>query len=277
MKKILAIALLGISAFSCTEKVNIKLDPNTVRLVVDGQISTDTSAFVINLTQTADYFSNAPVPRISGATVKISDGTETIQLTETLAGVYATDSMFHGTIGKEYTLDILLKEPIAGETAYSSICRLPDVSNLDSIQAEFRSDFGKKGMWEIHIFAQEPGNEANYYMFHMYRNGKLMTDSISKVVVSDDKYFNGSYINGLTAMYINADHPWETLYPGDTIVLQMSGITKEYYDFIGEVQSAGFNIPFFMGPPANIVGNISKDAVGFFAAYSNSYASMIVK
>ncbi len=280
MKKLLFFALLAILAAGCTEKVNIKLDPNYTRLVVDGSISTDTAAFTIDLTQTADYFYNAPIPRVTGASMAITDGTNTIPLTETVAstsGVYKTDPGFHGIAGRDYTLNITLAQPIAGETQYSSTCRLMHVARLDSLQAELHPDWGKKGIWEIRIFAQEPGDEVNYYMFHLYKNGKLMTDSISKVVTSDDKYFNGSYINGLATMYINADHPWETLHPGDTIKMQMSGITKEYYDFIGEVQTAGFNIPFFMGPPANVVGNINKNAVGFFAAWSNSYATMVVK
>jgi hypothetical protein len=57
----------------------------------------------------------------------------------------------------------------------------------------------------------------------------------------------------------------------------MSGITKEYYDFLYQAQMAGFNIPFFTGPPANVKGNITHGAVGFFAAYSNSRASKVAR
>ena len=56
----------------------------------------------------------------------------------------------------------------------------------------------------------------------------------------------------------------------------MSGITEEYYNFLYQVQIAGYNIPFFMGPPANVQGNIDHGAIGFFSAYSNSWASTIV-
>jgi hypothetical protein len=280
MKKLFTVLLLTVFAYSCTEKINIKLDPNFARLVVDGSISTDTSAFTINLTQTADYFYNAPIPRVNGATVTLSDGTNTVPLTETLpgiSGIYQTGSTFHGTIGNVYTLNVSLSQPIAGGSSYSASSRLPDVPKLDSIHIELHPELGRHGDWLILLFAQEPGNEVNYYMFHWYRNRVLMTDSIEKVVISDDKYFNGSYINGLTAIRIGADNTWETPRPGDTITLQMSGITKEYYNFISEVQSAGFNIPFFEGPPANVVGNINNNAVGFFAAFSNSYARTVVK
>jgi hypothetical protein len=59
-------------------------------------------------------------------------------------------------------------------------------------------------------------------------------------------------------------------------MVQMSSITKEYYNFIQEVQQAGIQIPFFSGPPANVEGNISNGGVGFFAAYSNSFAKVII-
>ena len=57
----------------------------------------------------------------------------------------------------------------------------------------------------------------------------------------------------------------------------MSGITKEYFDFINQVQQAGFNLPFFSGPPANVQGNVTNGGIGFFAAYSNSFATAIVR
>jgi hypothetical protein len=151
------------------------------------------------------------------------------------------------------------------------------VTHIDSTSVVFHEDWGDDGVYEVKVFAQEPANEANFYMFNLYRNGRLMSDTISNVVVSDDRYINGSYINGLGAFYLNNSNAWEKLYPGDTIILQMSGITKEYYNFVSEVQSAGFNIPFFVGPPANVVGNVNNGGVGFFTAYSNSYATTIVK
>ena len=280
MKKVVICFVLAITLASCVEKINVDLDPTYVRLVVDGSVSTDTSRYTINLTQTADYFYNAEIPRVVNANVTIYDGDSIITLEETepgKSGIYEFGSDFHGIVGKIYTLNISLPVEIGGNTHYSSSCELMSVTHLDSTSVVFHEDWGKDGFYEVKIFAQEPGNEINYYMFNLYKNGSLMSDSISKVVVSDDKYINGSYINGLGAFYLNNSNPWEKLFPGDTITLQMSGITKEYFNFVSEVQTAGFNIPFFMGPPANVVGNVNNGGVGFFTAYSNSYASTIVK
>jgi len=280
MKKFVIYFILALISTSCVEKIDIKLDPNYVRLVVDGSIATDTSKYIVNLTQTADYFYNAPIPRVTNANVTIYDGESTFTLNETepgKSGIYATEADFHGIVGRTYTLNVNLASQIGGNANYSSSCQLMSVTHLDSTGVEFHKDWGKDGVYEVKVFAQDPGDEFNYYMFNLYKNGKLMSDSISKVVVSDDKYINGSYIRGLGVFRINQSHPWERLNPGDTITLQMSGITKEYYNFVSEVKSAGFNIPFFVGPPANVVGNVNNGGVGFFTAYSNSYASTVIR
>ena len=280
MKKLILYFGLLMVVFSCTEKIDVTLQPNFDRLVVDGKISTDTGACIVNLTHTADYFYNAPVPRVTNAMVTLSNGDTTISLMETipgLSGIYKTTPSFHGEIGKTYTLNVQLSAAIGGYSSYQASSPLIHVARLDSTKVEFDPTRGKKGLWEVAVYANEPGDEVNYYMFNLYRNGKLWSDSINKVTVANDKFINGNYIMGLKVFYINNAHPWETLYPGDTITLQMSGITEAYFNYMNEVRSAGFNIPFFMGPPANVVGNVDNGGIGFFAAYSNSYATTIVK
>jgi hypothetical protein len=284
MKKIIRnpalIIVVMLTAAACTEKIDVKLDSTYTRLVVDGSIGTDTAVYAVNLTKTSDYFYNGPAPRVVNAIVTLTDGDTTFTLQESepgVSGVYLTDPGFLGVIKKDYQLQVRLAEAIAGTQDYTAECRLNPVTRLDSIQAVFQPDWSKDGFWEIRVFAQEPGDEKNYYLFQLYRNGTLLTDTISKYMTSDDTYFNGNYIAGATAMYLDNADSNQSIRAGDHIVVKMSGITKEYYDFIYQVQMSGFNIPFFSSPPANVVGNISGEGVGFFAAYSSSYAGTIVK
>jgi len=280
IRNILYISLCSLLVVSCTEKIDVKLDSTYTRVVVDGNIEAQPGIYSVALTRSADYFSNEPAPRIVDATVSINDGTDTYILHESqkgVSGIYQTGPDFEGNIGRTYSLHVELAEAIAGKSSFDASSFLPPVTHLDSIRAVFHSDWGKKGIWTIKLWAQEPGNEVNYYLFNLYKNGTLMTDTITKKVVSDDKFYNGSYMNGVDVMYINNEHQWETFHPGDTVMLQMSGITKEYYDFINEVRQAGFNLPFFSGPPANVKGNITNGGFGFFSAYSNSYAKTAVK
>jgi hypothetical protein len=274
------LVILLISASACTEKIDVNLDETYTRLVVDGSIGSDTASFAINLTETADYFYNEPSPRVVNAEVTLTDGVNTYTLTESdpgKSGIYLTDQSFHGVPGHDYTINIRLAEEIAGTRDYSAACKMNTVTRLDSIQAVFQPDWGPEGIWEIRVFTQEPGDEKNYYLFQLYRNGTLLTDSITKYMITDDTYINGNYITGATAMYLNNEDPNQSIQPGDFITLKMSGISKEYYDFIYQVQMSGFNIPFFSSPPANVEGNLSSDGVGFFAAYSSTSASTVVK
>ena len=265
---------------ACTEKIDVKLDSTYTRVVVDGSIGSDTGIYRISLSKTSDYFSNQPAPRIVNAVVSLTDGHDVWPLHETIkgtSGMYETDSSFAGHRGATYTLHVDLKEEIAGHTSVEGTCYLPSVTHLDSASTTFNKDWGPKGIWTIRLWAKEPGDEVNYYLFNYYRNGKLMTDTLTKKVVADDQFYNGSYMNGVDVIYINNEHDWETLHPGDTVVLVMSGITKEYYNFINQVDQSGFSIPFFNGPPANVQGNITNGGIGFFSAFSSSYATTIVK
>ena len=57
----------------------------------------------------------------------------------------------------------------------------------------------------------------------------------------------------------------------------MAGITKEYYKFLEALKTeAGYHNPLFDGPPANVIGNISNGALGFFAAQSLARTSAII-
>lgn len=265
---------------SCTEEITVELDTTYSRLVVDGNIAKDTGIYTVRLTTTSGYFSNTPAPKVTGAILTLSDGSNSWPLQETIpgsSGIYVTENTFAGQTGKKYTLSIDLNEPIGGESTFEASSVLYPVTTLDSISTMFHPEWGPEGIWSVKLWAQEPGDEVNYYMFNLYRNGTLITDTISKKVVSDDQFYNGSYMNGVDVIYLNNANSWETIKPGDTIILQMSAITEEYFNFINQVRQSGFSIPFFSGPPANVQGNISNGGIGFFAAWSDSFKSCVVK
>lgn len=272
--------LLLLMAAACTEDIDVKLDTAYARLVVDGSIQADTGVFKTVLTSTSGYFSNTSAPKVVNASVSLTDGIHSWPMHESNpgeSGVYQTDSTFIGMTDKTYTLSIDLAEPIGESSHFEATSKLNHVTRLDSIQAVFHPEWGKDGIWSVRLWAQEPGDEENYYMFNLYKNGVLLTDTLNKKTVTEDRFVNGSYMNGVDVMYLNNHHSWESLKPGDVIILQMSAITKEYFNFVNQVKQSGFSIPFFSGPPANVQGNISNGGVGFFIAMASSYKSCVVK
>jgi len=267
-------SLLSILAFSCTERIEIELDESYTRLVVDGSISTDTMRHMVVLTTTSSYYYNQPAPPVTGAQVTISDGTQVFDLTEEKPGVYLTTPSVFGIPGKTYSLNIKLANAIGGNDSYTATSKLNAVTPLDSISLLFHPEWSSEGIWEVKCFVQEPPT-VDFYRFLLYKDQVLLTDTLNEWLITDDMFFNGNYTNGLPIAYLDQGNPEQELQPGDIIMTEVNNIGDEYYSFLVEAQTELFGSnPLFSGPPANIKGNISNGAVGFFTAHSvtRSYA-----
>ncbi len=113
-------------------------------------------------------------------------------------------------------------------------------------------------------------------MFNIFKNGEMLTDTITNRFVSEDEFYNGNYTNGIGVGYLDQSKEREVIRVGDTITFQGCSITEDYYNFIITLQSeTGFQTPLFSGPPANVKSNINNGAVGFFAAYGVAYSSKV--
>jgi len=263
--------------WGCTEKIDLKLDSSYTRLVVDGAITTDTIPHQVKLTTTSSYFYNEAAPLVTGATLTISDGENSWPLTETTPGMYQTSPDVYGLPNHTYNLQVLLKEPINGYLTYEASSILRPIMPLDSIRLKYHPDWGNEGFYEVQCYVLDPPT-TDFYMFDIYQNQTLITDTIDKKFVVDDQLYNGNYTNGIGVGFLNQERADQRLSPGDTVSLKVASITSEYFKFIQAVQTevAGQN-PLFSGPPANIPGNISNGAVGFFAAYANTRASTFLE
>ncbi|HEX7411960.1 MAG TPA: DUF4249 domain-containing protein [Bacteroidales bacterium] len=272
-----ALSLVLLLSWGCTEKIDLKLDSSYTRLVVEGAISTDTMPQQVKLTATSSYFYNEPAPNVTGATVTISDGENTWPLAETTPGLYQTSPDVFGRPNHTYKLEILLKEPVNGHSTYEASSLLRPIVKADSIRLKFHPDWGKEGFYEVQCYVLDPPT-TDFYMFDIYRNSTLVTDTIDKKTVVDDQLYNGNYTNGIGVGFLNQARADQRLIPGDIVTLKVASITSDYFKFIQAVQTeVGGQNPLFSGPPANIPGNISNGAVGFFAAYANTRASAVLK
>lgn len=273
------IAILSLTWLSsCTEKIDVELDETFTRLIVEGNLTTDTMEHVFVLSKTSDYFANEAAPKVKGATVRITDETGTsIQLEEKEEGVYKTPADFYGIVGLRYDLRIDLQEEIGGYSIYEGSSMLPAVAPIDSIGMEFNESFGEDGFWIVKLYATDPGGVDNFYQFNIYRNGELMTDTLYKVSFVDDRLFDGNFTYGIGVNYFNNSYENQQFFLGDTVTMQMGGITKDHFTYMANVEEAtGYQNPLFGGPPANPIGNIDNGAFGFFSTYSTTYSSMIL-
>jgi hypothetical protein len=261
----------------CTERIDIDLEDTYTRLVVYSAITTDTAAHLVELTTTSSYYYNQEPPAVTGAQVEISDDTDDIiYLSENEPGKYYTPDNFAAVPGRTYSLRIELNEPIDENRIYTASSALPPINPVDSITLKLEENWGPEGIVQVQCYYQDPPTKE-YYMFNIFKNGVWLTDTISDRFISDDEFYNGSYTNGIGVGFLNQANTREKVNAGDTILFQGCSITEEYFNFIRTLQqeASGFSTPLFSGPPANVKGNISDGAVGFFAVYSVSYASTI--
>ena len=264
---------LVVGITSCTERIDIELEEDYIKLAVEGYITPETGNRYIRLTETSGYFSNTAAPAVSNAIVHVDNGIESYTLQEDAveSGTYIFPEEFIGEPETNYQLSIELSEEIGGQTSYKAATYMPRrFDDIDSITVEFDPYFE---FWMVNIYAMEPPGK-DFYMFNGLVNDILITDTISLVTITDDELIDGNYLNGVTVMGFYE----EELKPGDKFTLILSTITEDYYNYIIDLQTEiSMNIPIFSGPPANVSTNVDNGAVGYFAAYPSTYSSTIVK
>ena len=283
--QIISIFILSIIAAGCTETIdNIQLDSTRPRLVVEGYISTDTTRQMVRLSKLGDALKKDPVQVISNALITISDGTTTFRLTEdqTRKGTYFTSPDVFGVAGRTYTLliknvDINNDQVMEEYTAQSLLKRLNPIDSIHLVYNTSNPDFKS---WSVNLYSLDPGEGRNFYLLKVRKNNILLTDSVFKYSIADNYSFEGKYFDGFPVYSIREDRKTEKLTPGDTVTLEMYGITEDYYSFIYSYITDYYpKVPIFSGPSANIPTNIKpiEDAVGVFAAYSIKRKSVIYR
>lgn len=211
----------------------------------------------------------------TGALVSISDGDTTYLLTENEPGIYQTDSTVYGRTGKTYSLKIIT----AKDSVYTATEKITGLPDIDSIRAVYCKsiDFDlRKNVFgdSIYYYGYEPEGTGDYYLWNLYIDGKLQTDSIQKKVFASDEFVDGNYIKDFGLFFINEDE-----LPSDTanIEIEMLSISKNYYNFVvGLMLETYWRGSPFDGPPANAVSNISNGALGYFRASDRKTAAITI-
>jgi hypothetical protein len=287
------IAIFFIPLFiSCTEDTTINTSDSTVIPVIYGTITDHNVRQEIDLSSSSGYFDAQENKRISNATVTLEeDSAETTRqytLTQDSigSGIYQTQKPMVGKTGWTYKLTVYMDFNQDGTPeTYKAESIMPKKVNLDSINITKMKE-EEYSVYSLNINAQDPANEENYY-FCKYSINDTLYNKISKYIYFNDTSLNGTYVKNLgiwhffdksnKSKFSDSDaEDMVFLSSGDKVTVEISNITKGYYNFINDCQNQkdGSN-PMFGGPPANISTNISNGARGYFTAYSTSLASCI--
>ena len=234
---------------------------STRNLVVEGAITTDTMTHRVVLSYTGDFFEKPAEEMATGAEVSITDGEYTFILQEKSPGEYYTDVGVFGEVGKSYTLNIKLTDG----RQYTASDSLRACTEFDSIRQSANYNTYLEGYgYDVMFYGKEPEPAGDYYMYLLYINDVLYTDTVTELTFAGDEFINGNYIR---------DFPVYRIREADIIgiiskvSLEMYSITRQYYEFMSAlmVETVWRGSPWD-GPPANVPGNVSNGAQGFFRA-----------
>ena len=249
---------MTITFVSCEDVVDVNLEDAKPKLVIEASIllqkGTTGNEQKIKLTTSTPYFSNV-IPVVSGATIFITDDTNTYNFIENVGtGEYICDN-FTCVIGETYTLNITAN----GET-YTATETFQAVPIIESV--EQNNDGGFLGdQIEVKYFYQDNELTNDFYLIQFNTDFSLLPE----YSVSNDKYFQGNQMFGL---YSNED-----LKASDTLSFTLHGISERYYNYLNILFgiSGGNGGSPFSTAPATVRGNFVNQtnpnnfAFGYFS------------
>lgn len=239
---IIFLILILFSFVSCEDVVNVDLETSNPRLVIEASIlwqkGTSGNEQKIKLTTTTDYYSNV-IPVVSGATVFITDSSNTYTFYENPGtGEYLCGN-FNPVINATYVLTVIVN----GET-YTATESLKAVPSIDYAEQDVFNGFGGEEI-EVKFFFQDNGAEENYYLAKFTSNFNLLPE----YDYFDDEFTQG---NQMFSLYINED-----MKANDELNFTLYGVSERYYNYMSILLNiAGGNggSPF-SSPPATVRGN----------------------
>ena len=243
---LILVILTAVFFNSCTDVVDIPLNTDNPRVVIDASIiwqkGTTGNNQVVKLTTTTDFYTNT-IPVVSGATVSIKNSSNVIfNFVETPnTGIYSCKN-FIPVINQSYTLTVINH----GQT-YTASETLKSVAAITSITQEKQTGLGTDFL-KLKAFFNDPASADNYYLYKY----KFTKNLKPEYAVDDDLFFQG---NTFFSLVLEEDTK-----PGETVEITHYGISKAYFNYMNillSVAGSSGGGPF-QSPPATVKGNIKN-------------------
>lgn len=277
-------ALLVFMVFSsCTEDIVIDVEEGEPMIGVEASFTDELKQHEAILSYTAEFNHQNEIHMVSGASVYVTDGVDTVYYYEDAnqKGHYFTDSV----AGKKSTLYRLCVEiPEADGTIQKVFAEslIPDnVESIDSLVVKhfngtndtMPSTFFLDTIEWLYPYFQSLPDPNIIYMPMVSKNDTLITDSLRVRMMIAQGGFAGYYVNGPEMLQSNKEIPIayfrrSQLRDGDRIHADLYSITPDYYYYsFSLLMSTGSNP--MLGAPANVSTNIHPEGEGvgwFFTA-----------
>ncbi len=241
-------------ASSCTEVIEVDVPENTVKLVVEGAVTTETDSSYIRLTKSVGYFDNNPTPFVTDAIVTVNG----ITFSHIGKGLYKPAASFVGITGTYYNLSITYNGK-----QYTSGTMLDPMFQIDTIIPVFRP---AEGFLEEGYTVKYVGIDNRTPIKYTYvRFGFKGYDSINDYYEDFRVLFDNA--NSKLNEPYEFEVPFQRLRSKDTSLLIFRSIDESVYRYFQALDNRQGGGPFST-PPANLPSNIrGGDVLGYFAAY----------
>jgi hypothetical protein len=275
---------------SCTAPIDINTCDSEPVIVIYGCLTNENIHQSVRITGSSPYFDAKENRSVTDAHVQLrdSEGNE-YAMQYGSQGYYLSLMPFAVRPGITYYLTVEMDFNANGEPErYEAETTVPPFLPLDSAVCKPLTIMGYRH-FSLNIYAQDPPETDDYYLFKFYINDSITNDRVSRFIIAGDELFNGEYLNGVNIYYfedltdenvVRKNENNDAVYmasPGDRIRLQTMNIEKGYFQFIEQCTSEMYGEnPMFGGPPSNITTNISNGAVGYFTGYCIHETSTVI-
>lgn len=295
LKVIAVFAFITWCFTSCEKEVDIDLDTEPPRLVVEGGIETGYPPFIL-LTKTVGFFGvftagNLINSYVHDAKVWVSDGTQTIELKEftfdtggkTVFYYYGLDTSQPGQImvgveEKTYTLKI----EYDGQT-YEAVTKIPTPTLLDSVLSVYPQPPFDKNKYpdarQLRIAFHDPDTPGNYIQYYTKRNDEMFYPGFNSVY--SDELINGTQFSVNLSLGVPRSAEFTdtlgTAKVDDKVTLRWCAIDKATYDFWSTYEYSLGTLGNPFATPINVKSNISNNAIGIWAGYGSKYYTITLE
>ena len=292
LHKLLVSAFVVLTA--CTEDIVIDVQEGEPMIGVEASFTDEWKQHEAILSYTASFYNKDEIKMVSGATVYVTDGMDTVYYHEDMEqlGHYFTDSVA-GKKNTVYRLCVEIPELDGTKQCLFAESLMPDnVESIDSLVVKpFNGEndsmptvFFMDTIEWVYPYFQSLPDPSIIYMPLLSINDSLVSNTLTQRMIIPVGGYAGYYINGVEMQEANKEIPIgyfrkSDLKEGDSIRANMYSITTDYLYYVYSLMASLGSNPM-MGAPANVSTNIHPEGEGvgwFFTASSVSTETVFRK
>lgn len=293
LHKLLVFVTFAVLA-ACTEDIVIDVQEGEPLIGVEASFTDEWKQHEAILSYSASFYNQDEIIMISGATVYVTDGVDTVYYREDMEqlGHYFTD-LAAGKKNTVYRLCIEVPEWDGTKHFLFAESLMPNnVESIDSLVVKpfngendtMPTTFFMDTIEWIYPYFQSLPDPSIIYMPSISINDSLVSNAFTQRMVIPVAGYAGYYINGPEMQAANKEIPIgyfrkSDLNDGDSIRADLYSITSDYLYYVYSLIASSGSNPM-LGAPANVSSNIQPEGEGvgwFFTASSVSTETVFRK